>query len=436
MRYYILAGGSGTRWNNYKGRDKCLLLINGEMLLDRTVRLLLDNGVEAKDIIICGNEAVRDGIYLDDSLHIAADAEFEMLGANSKREAFEMVGEMAKGPFAILLGDTYYTEAIIKDIVERPVKKWAHWFNPNPNKYTGCPWSEGYCHKVMDWEWWNIQMRDFNARVRAGEIEDGRDYAINGFLEDRPMNMIYFHDFSYMSDVDIYWNDETDDFDFPEDYDRFIERFGKPLGVELSVVIPTFNNSETLRVMLAKLLKQSAEQALYNQVEIVVIDDGSTEDMHWLNKLGITVIHKPNGGVSSARNVGMRAAVGKYIAFVDSDDEILDNYLPTIWRELQEHKDEGVDIFDFKAKCEDGSDMFHWGTVWPKVFRREFILDVPFDETLNSGEDGRWFKQLETKMRSTIKTPETIYFYHWSANPNSLCKRVNRGELPKEKSNV
>ena len=433
MKYFILAGGSGTRWNHYKGVDKCLLTIDGETLIDRTVRLLEENNIKGEDVVVCGNEEIRDTLFLDEQIHVGADAEFTFLKAGSKREAFQEIAEIAKQPFVALLGDTYYTEAIIKDIVERPVRKWAHWFNPNPNKYTGKPWSEGYCHKVMDWEWWIIQMKDFNARVKAGEIDDGRDYAINGFLEGRPMNMVYFHDFSYISDVDIYWNDQTDDFDFPVDYDRFIENMRRVNPVKLSVVIPFYNAGNLLKNLLAKIAVLKTKSALFSdEIEVIVDDDGSVEDTHWLNKEDIVVVHKPHNNAASARNVGMRAATGQYITFVDADDEILDNFFDAIAKAITNNP---TDVMNFRAKCEDGANKHHPYTIWAKVFRTEFARKFQFDEALNSGEDGRFWGEIERDQNHTYKkVDETIYYYHWSANPNSLCKRVNRGELPKEKN--
>ena len=433
MKYFILAGGSGTRWNHYQGSDKCLLKIGGEALIDRTVRLLLHYGVTREDIIICPNDEVFQTIMADGALHEATCARFELLSAKSKGEAFEMIANIAKEPFSVLFGDVFYTEAIIKDIIDRPVKKWAHWFNPNPNKYTGKPWSEGYCHKVMDWEWWFTKMHEFNQLVETGVIQAGRDYAINGYLEERPMSMVYFHDFSYMSDVDVYWNDWTDDFDFPVDYDRFIERYPNYESPILSVVIPFYNANHLLKNLIIKL--RGLVEASGKNIEIVVVDDGSKEDTTWLNKVAeLVVIHKPNGNPASARNVGMRAATGKYITFVDADDEVLDNFISAITSAIETHTE---NVLSFKATCEDGSNMHHKGTVWGKAYLKDFIMDVPFDETLNGGEDGRWNKHVREKDGFSVAFIDTtIYYYHWSANPDSLCKRINRGELPKEKQDV
>ena len=88
-KWYILAGGSATRWKGYQGvKNKCYLKIDGETLVDRTIRLLEENGQNNYEVVL--------------------------EGYGSKREAFEGIARKEKGPFGILLCDCYYTEAIIK----------------------------------------------------------------------------------------------------------------------------------------------------------------------------------------------------------------------------------------------------------------------------------------------------------------------------------
>lgn len=93
----------------------------------------------------------------------------------------------------------------------------------------------------------------------------------------------------------------------------------------ISVVIPTYNRQEkTLRA-----IKTVLDQGIDN-LEILVVDDGSTDDTSEFLKaqnLPIRIISKENGGVSSARNVGIKNSTGNYIAFLDSDDVWLSNKL-------------------------------------------------------------------------------------------------------------
>ena len=88
----------------------------------------------------------------------------------------------------------------------------------------------------------------------------------------------------------------------------------------ISVVIPCYNDGKYLRETIDKLKEQT-----YKHFEIIVVNDGSTDDhtlevLRELSEQGITVLHKENGRMSSARNHGEKHAKGKFIAALDADD--------------------------------------------------------------------------------------------------------------------
>lgn len=90
---------------------------------------------------------------------------------------------------------------------------------------------------------------------------------------------------------------------------------------KLSIIIPYYNTKEYTDKLLDILDKQ-----ITNEIEILLIDDGSdipySTDYEWVN-----LFYKDNGGVSSARNLGLDKASGEYIGFIDSDDEVWNGYL-------------------------------------------------------------------------------------------------------------
>ena len=94
--------------------------------------------------------------------------------------------------------------------------------------------------------------------------------------------------------------------------------------IEISVVIPTYNRSNLVCDAIDSVLKQTYFEYIK---EIIVIDDGSTDDTEikikkkYGDNLKVKYYKKENGGVSSARNLGMKYAVGNWIALLDSDDE-------------------------------------------------------------------------------------------------------------------
>ena len=89
----------------------------------------------------------------------------------------------------------------------------------------------------------------------------------------------------------------------------------------LSVIIPVYNVEQYLRQCVDSVLNQQLQD-----YEIILVDDGSKDnsvgicDEYKKTHSNVIVIHKENGGSSSARNTGMKAASGKYIVFLDSDD--------------------------------------------------------------------------------------------------------------------
>lgn len=94
---------------------------------------------------------------------------------------------------------------------------------------------------------------------------------------------------------------------------------------EVSVVIPTYNRSHCIEAAIDSVFKQT-----YTDYEVIIVDDGSTDNTDQvLNIYGdrIKYIYQPNNGVSAARNVGILNANGKWIAFLDSDDEWLPSKL-------------------------------------------------------------------------------------------------------------
>lgn len=120
-----------------------------------------------------------------------------------------------------------------------------------------------------------------------------------------------------------------------------MEKFSNSIP-ELSIIIPVYNVEDYLHRCVDSILSQD-----YNSYEIILIDDGSTDSSGLLcDELAetqecIKVIHKSNGGLSSARNTGLRMAEGQYIWFIDSDDYIAEKCLDEIMTQI---KSDGSEI--------------------------------------------------------------------------------------------
>lgn len=102
----------------------------------------------------------------------------------------------------------------------------------------------------------------------------------------------------------------------------------------ISVIVPLYQAERFVEQCV-----ESVRQQTYTDWELLLIDDGSTDATPALcDRLAedprIRVFHKPNGGVSSARNLGLQEAAGKYIAFLDADDRFVPETLETMWQLL------------------------------------------------------------------------------------------------------
>lgn len=102
----------------------------------------------------------------------------------------------------------------------------------------------------------------------------------------------------------------------------------------ISVIIPVYKVEAFLDKCVESVVNQS-----YTNLEIILVDDGSPDNCpkmcdEWAKKDNrIKVIHKPNGGLSDARNAGMKVASGEYIAFLDSDDWVENNMIEILYNE-------------------------------------------------------------------------------------------------------
>lgn len=107
----------------------------------------------------------------------------------------------------------------------------------------------------------------------------------------------------------------------------------------ISVIIPVYNVEAYLNRCMESVVKQT-----YRSLEIILVDDGATDlsgqmcDKWAVKDDRIKVIHKHNGGLSSARNIGLDIILGKYVMFVDSDDILSENLVSALYEELKENE--------------------------------------------------------------------------------------------------
>lgn len=108
---------------------------------------------------------------------------------------------------------------------------------------------------------------------------------------------------------------------------------------KISVIVPVYNTEKYLRKCVNSIINQT-----YKNLEIILVDDGSTDDSGVIcdellkEDSRIKVIHKENGGLSSARNRAMQIATGDFIGFVDSDDCILEDFYKYLYELINKYE--------------------------------------------------------------------------------------------------
>ena len=198
-----------------------------------------------------------------------------------------------------------------------------------------------------------------------------------------------------------------------------------------SLIIPYYNNRTRCTVLLNELLRQKTE---FPQTEIIVVDDGS--DGAFLDGFtGINVIHhEKNMGVTYARNTGINAATGEYIAFLDCDDYVVSDYLRIIYTEMR--KGYAWVSYDWRFENGEPSRQYTPGyrnnAIWAYTYRYDTIGEQRLNTAVIDGTDDIDFvKRVIRPELPHYDSTKVIYIYFWHGNNSSLMHRSLRGEIPK-----
>lgn len=209
-----------------------------------------------------------------------------------------------------------------------------------------------------------------------------------------------------------------------------------------SIIVPVYNSENFLRECIDSLLAQT-----YTDFELLLIDDGSTDhsgqicDEYARKDLRIKVFHSCNRGVSTARNLGLSAARGRYVNFVDSDDWVTPDYLEKyvkarveydydlVYAEMIRISENGaqetVSLKEFFARSNgDLSEALayllecgEFGFTCNKSFKREIIASnaVSFCKDFRMFEDAIFTSAYCLHINSIRLIPSAVYFYRFVA---------------------
>lgn len=177
--------------------------------------------------------------------------------------------------------------------------------------------------------------------------------------------------------------------------------------MKLSIIIPYYNSYKETMELFKVLTPQLDEN-----VEVILIDDGCNEKR--LDDLKAKVIHLPenSGTAGKPRNVGLDNATGDYIAFIDSDDLITDDYIFQIRKKMRKQPD----IIYLSWRSQQHNIIIEnappaWNcAVWCRVYKKDLIKDRRFKEDMKVAED--WLFNLNLQPMTSKIVKKQVYIYN------------------------
>ena len=221
----------------------------------------------------------------------------------------------------------------------------------------------------------------------------------------------------------------------------------------ISIIIPVYNAEKTLQRCIDSILCQT-----FDDYEIILVEDGSSDSSFTIcNALqesyqNIKATQIPHSGPSTARNKGIEMANGKYITFIDSDDEVDRKYLQTLLS-LITSQDADVAALSYKivAREETPKENVNRTPIHIKVFsREEAVLDLLYQNNLDSSQCFKLFKReifkeirfpgqyqvyedlwviykIYSKCQKIVWSPQQLYYYHKTTQGqmDRICPQVD-----------
>lgn len=210
------------------------------------------------------------------------------------------------------------------------------------------------------------------------------------------------------------------------------------LELLISIIVPGFNIEKYVCRCLNSIVCQS-----YKNLEVILVDDGSTDrtgdifDDYAKRDHRIKVFHKTNGGVSSARNLGLKQAEGDYVLFLDGDDWLEEDAVKILVDVAKKYLCDVI-LFEYSVDYTDNYQIICLhpelqgvmtiqqaikNTITPvnrfavsKMYKRKILQQVFFDETIHLGEDTLFACEAMSNGHSAYFVSAPLYHYVQSSN--------------------
>ena len=189
--------------------------------------------------------------------------------------------------------------------------------------------------------------------------------------------------------------------------------------VELSIIIPHYNACD----FLIKLLKELSIQKT-NDVEIIIVDDSNEQRIDDFKNIATVIHNSERVGLSKARNMGIDIARGKYIAFIDSDDMITNDYIEILLKAIKDHNEDVITFnwADFNENTINRHPQNY--AVWKAIYKKEICPHFYDEQWYN--EDVFFQEELSKQKYSEYFIDRVLYIYNSNRIGSNMWERDNR----------
>ena len=231
----------------------------------------------------------------------------------------------------------------------------------------------------------------------------------------------------------------------------------------VSIIVPSYNVEKNIPYCLNSLIAQT-----YENIEIICVNDGSKDgtadviEKYSEKDSRVKLINQSNAGVSAARNTGIDAAEGEYIAFADSDDFVDRRFIARLLELMTEHsadiarcRGRGVKDYDYvepepenppvvsERNTKEALEIYYDGVfygwyaddasvIWNCLYKADILKNIRFDSSIYKGEDDCFIQMALGEAEKVVYTDERLYFYYYNeiglthnkSHPDDALKRL------------